>query len=161
MKTIFVTVGAQMPFDRLVRAMDLWAAAHPEQRVVAQIGDTALVPHHMRWSRFLSPDEFERAYDEADAIVGHAGIGTLFAALERAKPIVVLPRRAELRETRNDHQLATAKRFAELAGVQIAWTERELPRVLESLDAARPSFTLASEANGALVRRIAAFIDED
>ena len=34
---LLLTVGAQMPFDRLVLAMDAWAAANPSARVAAQI----------------------------------------------------------------------------------------------------------------------------
>src|SRR5690606_12133473 len=117
----------------LVAAMDRWAAAHPHHRVIAQIGNSELAPVHLEWRRFLSPAELERLCDAADAVVGHAGTGTILAALERQKPIVVMPRRAELRETRNDHQLATAKRFAEIAGVSIAWNERELGRALERI----------------------------
>lgn len=161
MQRLFVTVGAQMPFDRLVAAMDRWAATHPGCRVLAQIGASDLAPRHLTWARFLSPSELERAYDEAHAVVGHAGTGTLLAALERGRPIVVLPRRADLRETRNDHQLATAARFAELAGVSVAWSERELPRAIERLAAAPPTLRLAQEASGPLVRRIAAFLAQD
>ncbi len=132
---LLLTVGAQMPFDRLVQAMDAWAAANPSARVTAQVGDTTLATPHLRAQRFLEPARFERACDEADALVGHAGIGTLFAALERGKPVLVLPRRAELRETRNDHQLATARRFGERPGVVVVWDERELSAGLERLAA--------------------------
>jgi UDP-N-acetylglucosamine transferase subunit ALG13 len=156
---VFLTVGAQMPFDRLVRAVDAWAAARPAHVFFAQIGDSAYVPRHLEWTRILSPHDFDRRYDDADAIVGHAGIGTLFAALERGKPIVVMPRRGDLHETRNDHQLATARRFEALAGVTIAWDERELSQKLVTL--ARPSLALAHEAHGSIVRTIADFIDRD
>lgn len=158
---IFVTVGAQLPFDRLVSAVDAWAAMNPGHNVRAQIGATALEPRHVQWSRFLTPSEFERAYDEADAIVGHAGTGTIFAALERRKALVVMPRRADLRETRNNHQIATAKRFADLAGVAVAWNELELAARLATVDLALPSRTLPKQSGGALVRAIAEFIDAD
>lgn len=130
---LLLTVGAQMPFDRLVAALDHWARQHPSAHVTAQIGDSALRPTHLHAQRFLEPARFDRACDEADAIVGHAGIGTLFAALERGKPVLVLPRRADLRETRNDHQLATARRFGERPGVVVVWDERDLPAGLERL----------------------------
>lgn len=158
---IFVTVGAQMPFDRLVRAVDAWAKDRPRGAILAQIGESEYVPEHVEWKKFLSPAEFERAYDEAEAIVGHAGIGTLFAALERNKPIVVMPRRADLRETRNDHQIATARRFAELAGVAVAWDQASLIERLGAIDRAKPTLSLRTESRGALVRRIAEFIDAD
>jgi len=35
---IFVTVGAQMAFDRLIRAVDAWAGVHPAVSVFGQIG---------------------------------------------------------------------------------------------------------------------------
>lgn len=158
---VFLTVGAQMPFDRLVRAMDAWAKDRPGHEILAQIGESEYVPSHVKWTKFLSPPEFDRAYDGADAIVGHAGIGTLFAALERGKPIVVMPRRADLRETRNDHQIATARRFEALAGVAVAWDPASLLARLERLDAAKPAFTWNAQARGGLVRRIAEFIDEE
>jgi UDP-N-acetylglucosamine transferase subunit ALG13 len=156
---IFVTVGAQMPFDRLIAAVDRWAEAHPGHTVRAQIGESALRPAHLAWSRMMSPAELGRAYDDADVIVGHAGTGTIFAALEREKPLVVMPRRAALGETRNDHQIATAERLGARLGVTVAWDERELVARLATLDHVLPSRALAPEAGGALVRAIAAFID--
>lgn len=148
-----------MPFDRLVRGVDAWAGVHPEHEVRAQIGATSLRPHSLEWTRFLSPEEFDRALDDADAIVGHAGTGTLFAAMERGKPVLVLPRRAALRETRNDHQVATAKRFAEVSGVVVAWNELELPERLDALPSTHPGpRLLARNARGPLIATIASFI---
>lgn len=155
---IFVTVGAQMPFDRLIGAIDAWAGEHPEHEVLAQIGESALAPVHVRHSRFMAPAELERAYDDADAIVGHAGIGTIFAALERRKPIVIVPRRAALRETRNDHQVATAKRFASQPGVLVAWDETELAARMSSVSRPLAAPGLRKVARGGLVRAIREFI---
>ncbi|MCA9576280.1 MAG: glycosyltransferase [Polyangiales bacterium] len=159
---LLLTVGAQMPFDRLVDAMDGWAGLHPEASVRAQIGPSALCPTHLRAQPFLDPEHFERACDEADAIVGHAGTGTLFAALERGKPVLVLPRRADLRETRNDHQLATARRFALRPGVLVAWEARELPAQLERLAVllrAAPVVPVPAQTDGPLFDALRAFID--
>lgn len=156
---IFVTVGAQMPFDRLIGAVDAWAEAHPGHSVEAQIGESELRPAHLAWSRMLSPAELGRALDGADVIVGHAGTGTIFAALEREKPLLVMPRSAALGETRNDHQLATAARLGARLGVSVAWDEHELVARLTTLDRILPSRALAPEAGGALVGAIAAFID--
>ncbi len=154
---IFVTVGAQMPFDRLIAAMDAWAAAHPAHEVLAQIGDGA-APRHLNATRMLSPAELGRAFDDADLVVGHAGTGTLFAALERGTPIVVLPRRAARMETRNDHQVATAARFAARGGVSVAWEEDELPARIAEVDLRGAGPRLPAQAGGPLVRAIADFI---
>ena len=40
--------------------------------------------------------------------------------------MIIFPRRFELGEHRNDHQLATAKKFAELSNIYVAYTEAEL-----------------------------------
>jgi UDP-N-acetylglucosamine transferase subunit ALG13 len=159
---LLLTVGAQMPFDRLVLAMDAWAAANPSAHVTAQVGDSEVRATHLHAQRFLEPAHFDRACDDADAIVGHAGIGTLFAALERGKPVLVLPRRADLRETRNDHQLATARRFGERPGVVVVWEERELPEGLERLAAlvsAAPGVAEPARREGPLFDVIRDFVD--
>ena len=41
---IFVTVGAQMPFDRMCKAVDAWAAKRGRSDVFAQIGETEWRP---------------------------------------------------------------------------------------------------------------------
>ena len=159
---LFVTVGAQMPFDRLILAMDEWAGAHPEHTVLAQIGKSELQPKHMEWSQLTSPTRFEQCCEEADAMVGHAGIGTLFAALERGKPIVVLPRLATKRETRNEHQTATARRFVQFENVRVAWSEDEVSeRLMELPDMIRSAGdrVIDDAAHGPLIQALADFID--
>lgn len=130
---IFLTVGAQMPFDRLVRAVDAWAARGGNGGVFAQIGRGGYRPAHVRYVEFLAPRAFRGAFTAATAIVAHAGMGTIINALELGKPILVMPRRGDLAETRNDHQLATAERFRELGLVEVAQDERELADRLDQL----------------------------
>jgi UDP-N-acetylglucosamine transferase subunit ALG13 len=123
---IFLTVGAQMPFDRLVRAVDAWAARGGNDGVFAQIGRARYRPAHLHYTEFLDPRAFREAFTSARVIVAHPGMGTIINALELRKPILVMPRRGDLAETRNDHQLATAERFRELGLVEVALDEREL-----------------------------------
>ena len=108
---IFVTVGGELPFERLVRAMDAWAAAHPGEEVLAQIGGGAYLPAHMRWQRSLGREAYAAAVAGAELVVAHAGIGSVVTAGEHGKPIVLLPRRARFGEHRNDHQRDTAARL--------------------------------------------------
>src|SRR5579859_3180811 len=108
---IFVTVGAQMPFDRLVRTVDLWAGRKGRRDVFAQVGPTALSPSNIAYEKFLDPASFRAKVEEASVIIAHAGMGSILTALEAGKPILILPRRGDLKETRNDHQVATAQRF--------------------------------------------------
>jgi UDP-N-acetylglucosamine transferase subunit ALG13 len=130
---IFVTVGGQLPFDRLVRAVDQWAKEQGRDDVFAQIGASDSPPEHIRWARFLSPPEFKEKAREADVIIAHAGMGSILTALELGKPIVVMPRRANLGEHRNDHQSATVKHLHGGVDVAVASDEQELAGFLNRL----------------------------
>lgn len=130
---IFVTVGGQLPFDRLVHTVDQWAMNEGREDVFAQIGDSSRTPSHIRWERFLSPTEFQAKARESDVMIAHAGMGSILTAIELGKPIVVMPRRAHLGEHRNDHQWATVNRLSKDVGIVVSADERELVARLEHL----------------------------
>lgn len=131
---IFVTVGAQMSFDRLIRTVDQWAANHARHDVFAQIGPTSYRPAHIEWSQFIPPEEFRKRVAAADIVVAHAGMGSIITALELGKPILVMPRRGHLNETRNDHQVDTARQFLAQGRIHVAIDESELSQRLDNLD---------------------------
>jgi UDP-N-acetylglucosamine transferase subunit ALG13 len=128
---IFVTVGEQLPFDRLIRVVDTWAATSGEE-VFAQTGVSSLKPMHIAHKEFLGSEEFREKFQNAEVIVAHAGMGTIISALELGKAILVMPRQASLGEVRNDHQTATAKRFQVLNYVSVAMDEKELSQKLNN-----------------------------
>ena len=109
---IFVTVGTQGQFDRLIRTVDRWAGLRGRTDVFAQTGPSAYRPIHIRSKPFIDPIEFRQHVELASLVIAHAGMGSIITALELGKRIIVMPRRADLGEHRNDHQVATAKRFA-------------------------------------------------
>ena len=154
---IFVTVGGQLPFDRLVRAVDEWAGARGRTDAFAQIGRGAYRPRHLEWTELLGPAEFAQRARAASCIVAHAGMGTILTALEHGKPLVILPRRAALHEQRNDHQLATAERFRGRAGVRVALDERELAQALDELGELAPGERIGARASDELLARLRAF----
>ncbi len=130
---IFVTVGAQMGFDRLIRAVDQWAGLNGLSDIFAQIGPGRYRPVFLRHEQFLEPQRFRSIFKEASLVVAHAGMGSIITALEMDKPILVMPRRGDLAETRNDHQIATARRFSELGAIHVAFDEKELTVQLDML----------------------------
>ena len=114
---IFVSVGSMMPFDRLIRAADAWAAAHPDRPVLAQIGKGRFEPVHARFVRLMPPAEYQQIVAAADLFVAHAGMGSIITAIEAGKPLLMLPRRAALGEHNNDHQLATVRNVCNRPGL--------------------------------------------
>ena len=156
---IFVTVGAQMPFDRLVKTVDQWAKENGRDDVFAQIGPSEYRPTNMQWTNFLEPEEFKRKYEAAKVIVAHAGTGSIITALQLGKPVLVMPRHANLQETRNDHQIATSEQFRRFDSVEVAWDENELIKKLKDIDNLRGSQRIESYASSELVKAIREFIN--
>jgi UDP-N-acetylglucosamine transferase subunit ALG13 len=133
---IFLTVGTQLPFDRLVRAVDNWCAEQGRNDVFGQIaapGCNGYHPRHFEWAPFLEPGRMETLFAEADLVVAHAGMGSIITTLTLAKPILIMPRRAAYGEHRNDHQLATAEHLGKRSGIVVAQTEAEVSAKLDSL----------------------------
>ena len=157
---IFVTVGAQMPFDRLVKTVDQWARERGRDDVIAQIGLTDFRPTHIQWTPFLSTEEFKNRYESANVIVAHAGTGSIITALQLGKPILIMPRRASLRETRNDHQIATSEQFRRFDSVTVAVDEKELISQLDGIVNLHGRQTIEPYASRELVSAIRCFIDD-
>ena len=158
---IFVTVGTQLPFDRLVRAVDRWVGQQAGMEAFAQIGPSKYQPANMAWRDFIDATDCRRRIASADAIIAHAGMGSIITALELGKPIIVMPRRAELGEHRNGHQLATARRLADQGRIIVAHHEIELLRELALLGTAQSLVPpLERFASRSLIQRLKAFISE-
>lgn len=153
---ILVTVGTQLPFDRLIRTVDEWAVDKGLD-IFAQVGDGQYRPLHISWERSLPPDDFRQRLLRADLVVAHAGMGSILTALEHGKPIVVLPRRAALHEHRNDHQVATTEHFRNGGPVRVAMDEHELVQELDRLNSASPLPPIAATASGQLLEALRAF----
>jgi UDP-N-acetylglucosamine transferase subunit ALG13 len=155
---IFVTVGVQLPFDRLVRAVDEWAGERARTDVFAQIGPSEYQPRYIEFSAFVDPPEFRRLVEAADVLVAHAGMGSIITALELGKPLLVMPRRADYGEHRNDHQLATARHMLAQNVISVAENESELVSKLDHLDAVATRQTISARASDQLIGTIASFI---
>lgn len=154
---IFLTVGSMLPFDRLVRAMDEWSANTAEE-VFAQIGEASYLPRNMRWVNSLDPAEFRARCASARLIVSHAGMGTVITAAECGRPLIVLPRRVELKEVTSNHQIATARWLRDKPWIRVADDEGQLPECLDS-PPADISMGQFGDGRGPLIQAISDFIN--
>ena len=156
---IFLTVGTQFPFDRLVRAIDdLCDRGLIREPIVAQIGDSEYRPRHFEAVTSLDKSAFDRTVQQASAIIGHAGMGTITMALENAKPLLAMPRRKKYGEVVNDHQVVLAIKFEALGHILLARDETELGDKIERLKSFVPRPREVSPA--AVTRRISTFLDQ-
>jgi UDP-N-acetylglucosamine transferase subunit ALG13 len=157
---VFVTVGAQMPFDRLIRAVDDWALTQEgtEVEFFAQIGPEGYRPKSMPWTEFIEPAEFKQRVDWCSVLIAHAGMGSILSALQAGKPILVLPRKGDLKETRNDHQIATARRFQDMGKVAVAMEESDLAGELARLRGLEAADRISADASPQLISALRDFI---
>jgi UDP-N-acetylglucosamine transferase subunit ALG13 len=131
---IFLTIGTQGSFDRLVQAVDAWCARRGNgQEVFGQVArpKPGTEPTSFEWAERLDPTEFNRRFAAASLIISHAGMGTIISALQAGKQIVVMPRRFDLGEHRNDHQIATVRQLGGRPGIFVALDETELDAQIE------------------------------
>jgi UDP-N-acetylglucosamine transferase subunit ALG13 len=126
---IFLTVGTQLPFDRLAGAMDE-VASQINETVVGQIGSTQFRPLSYDASAYMEPVAFSTMFSAARVVVAHAGIGTVLAAMQYEKPLILMPRRASLGEHRNDHQVDTCARVGTMQGIYVAQTAQDILNLL-------------------------------
>lgn len=155
---IFVTVGTQLSFDRLIVAIDQWAANNPSEKVFAQIGPAKYTPQHIEYSDFVAPNKADELFRQASLIVSHAGMGSILTALKYRKPILIMPRHANLGEHRNDHQLATAKWLGSTPGVIVAKDENEVSDLLNNRQKLNSGSAISDFASPDLIRHLKEFI---
>ena len=157
---ILLTVGTQFGFDRLVKAVDRCARDEfVGDEILAQIGPGKYVPKYMRSVETLDRGEFDRVVQSASAIISHAGIGSISLAMKAAKPLLVMPRESIYGEVVNDHQVATARRFAELGCLLVANDAQELPGKLLLLKGFHPVARVPNRKG--VIARISHIVDAD
>ena len=73
---VLVTVGAQLPFKRLVEAInDINKSLNLD--VFAQVGEDSNAYDGIQVVDFLSSNEYKAKLDWCDIVIAHAGMGTL------------------------------------------------------------------------------------
>lgn len=158
---IFVIVGTQEPFDRLIKSMDEWAALSGYKDIIAQISIANYKPANFQHFDFLPTDKFDELFKKADIIVGHAGMGTIISAMHFQKPIIVFPRLARFREHRNDHQLATARSFSQLGYVKSVYSKEELISALNERSLLKSAPPISEYASQGLIETIENFFTKN
>ncbi len=159
---VFVSVGSMMPFERLVEAMDAFAARRPDLDVLIQIGRGKTEPRHARFVRLMPPEAYKAIVAGCRLFVAHAGMGSIITAIEAGKPLLMLPRRQALGEHNTEHQRATAQSIGSRPGLHVAADETDLMVRAEALlmaGGASPQ-PIAHFADPAFTARIRDFIDK-
>lgn len=132
---VFATVGTDHHrFDRLVAWVDAWLAAGAAQRVDCVVQHGTSQPSAIARSEpYLAFQEMQRHFREASVVVCHGGPSTIMDAKTAGLVPIALPRRPELGEHVDDHQVRFVSRLADLGEV---WTASDQAGFAERLEAA-------------------------
>jgi beta-1,4-N-acetylglucosaminyltransferase len=124
---IFLTVGTQFPFDRLIKAIDhLFDEGLMPEDVFGQIGASTYKPRHFETVVSLEKTAYDDRFREASAVISHAGMGAITMALDQGKPLLVIPRQRKYKEVVNGHQEALADKFEALGHILVARDDAQL-----------------------------------
>ena len=157
---IFVSVGHQMPFDRMLGLIERWSCEHRRSDLFAQIGESDFRATHFPCQQWLTPNEYRERLEACTGIISHAGTGTIIQGLMLGKPILVLPRLARYAETRNDHQVGTARYFESRGLLMAAYDDAGFSAALEEFERFTPRERMTEDASPELLARIQSFIHE-
>ena len=156
---IFLTVGTQFSFNRLVKEIDKAIELRLiTEMVYGQIGKGAYQPYNFVTTATLKKALFDKYVRWASYIIGHAGMGTIITAMENDKPLLVMPRQKKYGEVVNNHQIAIARKFEESGHILVAYNEQELSKKIEQLKTFVPRKRKAQPQMAA--KRIAEFLSK-
>jgi UDP-N-acetylglucosamine--N-acetylmuramyl-(pentapeptide) pyrophosphoryl-undecaprenol N-acetylglucosamine transferase len=145
---LFATVGATLPFPRLVDMVAaLTSAGEISETVLVQVGEGGASPAGLDAVETLPFDEVNAILRRADFVVCHGGTGSLITALREGCRVIAVPRRFEWGEHYDNHQAEITQAFAARGLVEVADTPEELLQAMHRLRA-RPPAMATTEPEG-------------
>lgn len=160
---IFVTIGSQEPFDRMIKAIDEVAGELPDKIFIAQVYKASYQVKNIKTVEFISPLEYNSYIDQAELVIAHAGMGTILSVLQLEKPLLIFPRLSKYKETRNDHQVATTEWFEKKEYLYVAYSIEELKEQVKKIcrEKKQSLHKIDGYASKELINSISSFINNN
>lgn len=161
---VFATVGTDFHrFDRFVEWVDEWSSSPRgrDARCVVQFG-TSTPPRQAEGEAFVRYPEMVSLMTSATSVVCHGGPATIMEARRVGVVPIVVPRRPELHEHVDGHQVAFATKMAARGQVRLARSRDELHALLdEAIEDPSAFRTERRDASGAdAVQRFDALVTD-
>lgn len=112
---IFVTVGThEQQFNRLIKKIDeLKEQGIIQESVFIQSGYCTYEPKFCEWKQWLPYKEMQEKIQAAHIVLTHGGPSSFISVLQEGKIPIVVPRRTELGEHVNNHQVNFVRKVYE------------------------------------------------
>jgi UDP-N-acetylglucosamine transferase subunit ALG13 len=145
---LFATVGAILPFDRMVKMVaELKARGDIPEDVIIQTGENGFSPDGIQTVETLPFEDMLETMENADIVVCHGGTGSLITALRQGCRIIAVPRLVQFGEVYDDHQSEITGAFESRGLVSVANTTEELAEALKQVRS-RPPVSATSDPSG-------------
>lgn len=127
---IFISLGTMdMPFFRMAKAVDEWAATTNEE-VIVQTGYTDFNYKNVnKVFKFCTKEEMQSYINKADILILQGGWGAISEAMEKKKKIVVMPRHDKTEHIHDQFQLI--RKLDKLGCVIGVFEEKDLPAKIQ------------------------------
>ena len=136
---LFATVGATLPFNRLVDTVaELKAKGEIPEDVIIQTGVGGHSPAGVDAVETLSFDRIQELLRDASIVICHGGTGSLITALREGCKVIAMPRLMEKGEHYDNHQSEITDAFVARGLITTANTQDELRSALETMRARVP-----------------------
>ena len=133
---IFVTVGTHyQPFDRLVEGL---GPLDPDELVV-QYGPAEPPIGVARAEPYMPFDRMLELYRGAEKVITHAGVGSILCATREGQRPLIVPRRHDLGEHVDEHQVELTRALDSHGTVIAVWDIADLAAQLAAAPARGPS----------------------
>lgn len=102
---VLISVGTQKQqftriFDLVIKSKRL-----KKEKIIAQAGHTKYNSKRIEMFEFIPLEKMEEYISQADLIIAHGGVGTIFSAVKKGKKVIAVPRLEKYGEHINDHQI--------------------------------------------------------
>lgn len=130
-------------FDRLAIAIEKYARETKEE-IIVQLGNTKYLPKGVKCFRFLPRKKILQLLERADIIITQGGFGSIVDALSLRKPTIVVPRKRELNECKDDGlgQEEVTKELEKMGLIIAVYNIEDLPYAIEKAKKFKPKFDI-------------------
>lgn len=156
---ILITLGTQdKEFTRILKKVDeLIDKKIIKEEVIVQAGYTKYKSDNMQIFDYVPKEELEKYIKNANFIITHAGVGTIFDCLKQNKKVIAVPRLSKYKEHNNDHQLQIVNEFSKENLLIPVYEIDELESAIKKIKRFKPSKYESNNQN--MIKLVENYID--
>lgn len=129
---ILISLGThERPFHRLLKEIEKLISEGKIRDVIIQTGYTSYKVKGAKCFDFIEFGKMQKYIKNCDFLITHGGVGSITDALNYGKAAIVVPRRKELNEHTDNHQLQITKEMEKIGKIIPVYDIKDLKKAIE------------------------------